>query len=129
MHTKCPGFTLLEVMVAMAFIAITLMAILDAQSGSLSRICDSKFQTTAALLAQRKIAEIETENPEDLFSDSGDFGEHFPGYRWQSVIKTPSSDIPENITPHLKQIDLTIFWGENDRYSYRLRAYCFAPES
>jgi general secretion pathway protein I len=125
---KCRGFTLLEVMVAMAFIAITLMAVLDAQSGSLSRACEAKFSTTASLLAQKKIAELEIAKTEDLTSDSGEFGDDFPGYYWKLTTEMPSFDSNENLSGHLKQIDLTISWGEDELYSYSLRLYRFSPE-
>ena len=127
-NKKCRGFTLLEVMVAMVFIAITLMAVLDAQSGSLSRVCEAKFSTTASLLAQKKIAELEITKAEDLTSDSGDFGDDFPDYSWKLTTETPSFDSPENVSGHLKQIDLTISWGENELYSYSVRLYRFSPE-
>jgi len=128
LNRKCPGFTLLEVMVAMAIIAITLMAVLNAQSGSLSRACEAKFSTTAPLLAQEKIAELEIEKAEDLTSDSGDFGDDFPGYSWELTAQEPSFDSPENVSDHLRQLDLTISWGEDELYSYSLRLYRFSPE-
>ena len=77
------GFTLLEVMVAMAIIAIALTAVFGSQSQSLTLASEAKFSTTAAFLAQSKMAEIEAQKPEDLTSDSGDFGEDFPGYLWE----------------------------------------------
>jgi general secretion pathway protein I len=80
------GFTLLEVMIALAIIAIALVAALGSQSQSVSLANEAKFTTTVTLLAQRKIAELEAKDPKDLISDGGDFGEDFPGYRWESVI-------------------------------------------
>ncbi|MBW2002545.1 MAG: type II secretion system protein, partial [Deltaproteobacteria bacterium] len=82
-----PGFTLLEVMVAIAIIAITLVAVFGSQSQSLSLANEAKFSTTAALLAQSKMAEIEAINYEDLTSDSGDFGENFPNYHWNLTVR------------------------------------------
>ena len=124
-----PGFTLLEVMVAMGIIAISLVAVFNSQSQSLSLACDAKFSTTAPLLAQKKMAELETENSEDIMSDSGDFGEDFPGYFWKLTVEEPSFDSPENISDYLNQIDLTISWGDDELYSYQLRLYKFSPES
>ena len=54
-----PGFTLLEVMIALAVISIALMALLGSQSQGLSLANESRFNTTASLLAQGKMAEIE----------------------------------------------------------------------
>ena len=128
-NDKSRGFTLLEVMVAMAIIAIALTAVLGSQSQSLSLASEAKFSTTAALLAQSKMAEIEAEKPEDLTSDSGDFGEDYPGYRWDKSVNDVTFYEPEGVSDHLKQIDLIISWDERDQYEYRLRLYKFVPET
>ncbi|MBW2035901.1 MAG: prepilin-type N-terminal cleavage/methylation domain-containing protein [Deltaproteobacteria bacterium] len=122
---KSPGFTLLEVMVAMAIIAIALTAVLGSQSQSVSLATEAKFSTTAVLLAQDKLAEIEAEKIGDLTSGSGDFGEDFPGYRWNLRVTDTSFDELEEISDHLKQIDLIVSWGEDDQYQYALRLYRF----
>ena len=114
-------------MVAMAIMAITLMAVLDSQSASISRVSEAKFSTTAPFLAQKKMAEIEIMKAEDLRSDSGDFGNDHPSYSWELTVQGASFNSPENITDHLKQLDLKISWGENELYSYVLRQYRFSP--
>jgi general secretion pathway protein I len=119
------GFTLLEVMVAIALIAIALMAVLGSQSQSVSLAGEARFNTTAALLAQSKMAEIESQNPEDLTADSGDFGEDFPGYTWKLAVSNVTLDRPENVSDHLKQVDLTVAWGEDEEFLYALRIYRF----
>ena len=123
-----PGFTLLEVMVAMAIIAIAMTAVLNSQSQSISLASEAKFSTSATLLAQMKMAEISRGNPQDLTSDSGDFGEDFPGYTWEVKAENVSADLPENVSNHLRQINVTISWGEERVYHYDLRAYRFIPE-
>lgn len=124
---KHSGFTLLEVMVAMAIMAITLMAVLDSQSASISRISDAKFSTSAPFLAQKKMAGIEIMKAGELGSDSGDFGNDYPGYSWELTVQDASFDAPENVTDHLKQLDLKVSWGKDELYSYRLRLYLFSP--
>ena len=123
------GFTLLEVMVALAIIAIALTAVLGMQSQSLSLAGEAKFGTTASLLAQAKIAEIETLNPEDLVSGSGDFGDNFDGYSWQTEVNDIVLDDTEGIFRHLKRIDLNVSWGDSEQYQYGLRFYRFVPEA
>ena len=122
------GFTLLEVMVAIALIAIALTAVLGSQSQSVSLAGEARFNTTAALLAQTKMAEIELKDPEDLTADSGDFGEDFPGYTWQSSVSNVMFDRADNVSDHLKQVDLTISWGEEELFRYGLRVYLFFPK-
>ena len=128
-NDKCSGFTLLEVMVAIAIIAIALTAVLGSQSQSLSLASEAKFSTTAAFLAQGKMAEIEAEKVEDLASDSGDFGEDFPGYHWEVTASNVAFAGEEGVSDHLKQIDLTVSWEDHDDYEYRLRLYRLAPKT
>jgi general secretion pathway protein I len=126
---KFRGFTLLEVMVAMAIIAIALTAVMGSQSQSVSLASEAKFHTTAALLAQGKMAEIRLLNqPNDLLSDSGDFGEDFPGYLWQITLNPVHLDKAEDISDRLAQIDIEISWGERGLYKYRLKEFLFIPE-
>ncbi len=120
------GFTLLEVMVAMAIIAIALTAILGSQSQSVSLAGEARFYTTAAFLAQSKMAEIEAKKIEDLTSDSGDFGDDFPGYVWSVTVSNVMFGGLEDVSDHLKQIDLGVSWGKDEAYQYRLRLYRFS---
>ena len=123
------GFTLLEVMIAVAIIAIALMAVLGSQSQGLSLAGESRFNRTAALLAQGKMAEIEVvKDQRDLNSDSGDFGDEFPGYTWQLSVHEVLFGGAEMISDRLKQIELEVSWGSDELYQYRLRLYRFFPK-
>ncbi len=126
---KASGFTLLEVMIATAIIAIALVAALGSQSQSLSLASEAKFATTVAFLAQKKMAELEAEDLEGLMSDSGDFGEDFPGYRWESEVDDATLEGSEKISDHVKKISLTMYWAEGDGYRYRLSLYRFVPKA
>lgn len=126
-NAETGGFTLLEVMAAVAIIAITLVVIFGSQSQSVSLASEAKFTTTAALLAQSKIAEIEAETAGDLSSNSGDFGEDFPGYHWEFTVSDVGFSEAKEGVEHLKQIDVKLSWGEHDQYQYKLRLYRFVP--
>lgn len=125
---KASGFTLLEVMIATAIIAIALVAALGSQSQSLSLANEAKFATTVAFLAQKKMAELEVQDGKDLSSDSGDFGEDFPGYRWESEVDDATWEGSENMSDHVKKIDLTVYGAEGDGLQYRLSLYRFLPQ-
>ena len=122
------AFTLLEVMIAVAIIAIALVAALGSQSQSVSLASEAKFTTTVAFLAQDKMAELEAQKPEDLVSDAGDFGEDFPGYRWESEVGEVILDGFGKVSEHVKKIGLTVYWAEDDRYRYHLSYHQFVPE-
>lgn len=119
------GFTLLEVMIAVALIAIALTTLLGSQSQSVSFANSAKFETMAALLAQSKMSEVTMQKAGALTSDSGDFGEDYPGYAWEvnvSEIAIPGID---TISDYLKQIDLEVTWGV---FSYNVRLYQYVAE-
>ena len=112
------GFTLLEVMIAMAILAIALVAVYQSQSQSLSMASDSRFLTTASLLAQGRMAEIDAANPLQMVDKKGDFGEAFPDYKWEVEI----GDVEE--IPLLKRIALTVTNSRmTKRNTYRLTLY------
>ena len=121
------GFTLLEVMIAVAVLTIALAAILGLQSRSLTLASESRFQTTAALLAQGKMAEVAVAGIGDLTSDSGDFGDVFSGYAWRLSVQ--NADLPglEKMKGRLKRIDLEVTCGEGEIFQYDLRLYRFFP--
>jgi general secretion pathway protein I len=121
------GFTLLEVMIAVAVLTIALAAILGLQSRSLTLASESRFQTTAALLAQGKMAEVAVAGIGDLTSDSGDFGDVFSGYAWRLSVQ--NTDLPglEKMKGRLKRIDLEVTCGEGEIFQYDLRLYRFFP--
>ncbi|MCX5838990.1 MAG: prepilin-type N-terminal cleavage/methylation domain-containing protein [Deltaproteobacteria bacterium] len=114
----CEGFTLLEVMIAMAILAITLVTVYQSQSQSISMASSSRFLTTASLLAQGRMARIDAADPREGVSAKGDFGEEFPDYAWQVEV----GDVKE--IPLLKRIALTVTNSRmTTRNTYRLILY------
>ena len=119
-----PGFTLLEVLIAMAIMAIVLVGVYRMQSQTLTMTAASRFYTEAPLLAQDKLSQLEA-NPSDLITgDSGDFGELFPGYSWKVSTEAVSSEILGEAAADLKRIDLTVSLNGNE-YEYSVRTYLF----
>ena len=86
-HIGRAGFTLLEVMIAVGIIAIALVTLLGAQSQSVSIAAAARFDTTAALLAQGKIAELCVQGFEGVSDGEGDFGEDYPGFTWKAEVR------------------------------------------
>ena len=104
------GFTLLEVMIATAIVAVAVTVLLGLGNRSLA-VHDRLQQTTrATLLAQSRLAEIEIEarkgsNRQD---ESGDFPAPDERFHWQSTwLDTP--------LPAVRRIDLTVSWGAVER--------------
>jgi len=115
------GFTLLEVMIAMAILAIALVAVFQSQSQSISMAGDSRFLTTAALLAQSKMTEIEAVDMMNVKTGNGDFGEGFPDYIWSVEAK-------DTELANVKKIELTVTHRRMTRNNnYLLELYRFVP--
>ena len=121
------GFTLLEVMIALAVMSIVLVSVYRMHSQSLTMSTAARFYTLAPLLAQNKMAELETLSSEGFPEDSGDFGEQYPGYSWQTSISDVSSEVLGEVANDLKRIDLTISYNEN-QFSHSIRTYRFQRE-
>jgi general secretion pathway protein I len=118
------AFTLLEVMVALAVIAIALAAVISLQAQAVSLSSEARFQTTAALLAKGKAAEIKAQG--EVGSSWGDFGKDFPGYKWSAALEDAGAGLPFDGSFHLKRVKLTVSWGEGN-YNYGLTFYLFSP--
>ncbi len=91
------GFTLLEVMIAMAVLSISLLVVFQSQSQSVSMMASSRATTMLTLLAQAKMAELETANISSLESGSGDFGPDYPDYTWASNVTTEDERLLKKI--------------------------------
>ena len=122
---SCGGFTLLEVMIAVAVMAVSLAAVLGLQSRSLTLAAESRFHTTATLLAQGKMAEMAVADLGAMASDSGDFGDVFSGYAWRLSVQDAGFPGLEKVKGRLKRIDLEVTCGEGEIYRYDLRLYRF----
>lgn len=101
------GFTLLEVMVALAIIATALVTLLGTHLLSLNLAHRHKEQTMATMLARQKMEELLTTPFESLTSDAGDFGSEHPGYKWETEVEDAEKD-------NLKRVKILIKLPESD---------------
>lgn len=120
------GFTLIEVLVALAVLTISLTAIFRLQSQTLLMSEKARFFTVAPLLAQAKINAIEGEAFASLADGSGDFDKEHPGFNWSMRIEEVPIEMLQHQRHHFVRVDLTI--TQNDEQSYVLRTYRLYPE-
>lgn len=91
------GFTLLEVVIAMAILAVLLVALFDVTSVSMQSHLYAKKLTVATLLARGKMIDLEQDLydkgfPADDDEDAGDFSdEGWPSIKWRAKIIAPKT--------------------------------------
>lgn len=118
------GFTLLEVMVAVAIISISFVSLLGSQSQSISVADISRFETTAAMLAREKLTELQLAGYSALENSSGQFDEEFTDYAWQTEVRELNED-EVGITDSegmLKLVTLEISRGEDTNQIFTVRS-------
>ena len=123
------AFTLLEVMIAVAIMAIALTTLFGSQSRSLSYATEAHFHIVAPALAAAKLAEIQS-GVRELTGDSGDFGDDFPGYVWQMEVEDAHLEEIEALAElegGIQRVDLKVEWSDSP-YSYSLRYYEYQIE-
>ena len=80
------GFTLLEVMVALAIVATALVTLLGSHLISLNLAQKHKEQSLAFMLGRMKMGENATIPFDSLVGDSGDFAPEHPEIGWEVEV-------------------------------------------
>ena len=117
------GFTLLEVMVALAVLATTLAVIYQLHGHTMMISSSARFYNLAPMLARSKLSELEQSVYKELADSSGDFGEDYPGYNWSIQIEDVESDLLTAKQYHMARFDVQV--SQNEENSYTLRTYRF----
>lgn len=105
------GFSLLEVMIALAIVAIALVSLLGLSNRSI--LVQDKIQqlTRATLLAQQLMSELElnVENSRVNWEGQEDnFTEPFANFRWQVSYQ-------DTLISQVKQVTVIVLWGEAEK--------------
>jgi general secretion pathway protein I len=104
------GFTLLEVMVAVAIMAMVLVTLLGLKNRSMQDVLVMQHMTTATMLAKRTMVEATTESKPILPAEKeGTFPEEeFKDYTWKkTIVPTPLIQIME--------VRVDVLWKEGTR--------------
>ena len=110
------GFTLLEVLVAFAVLAVLVVPILQVFGGGLGTTESARAYTTAALLARSKLAEVGVLEMLSEGETTGSFD--VPGYRWRRSVALDTSQV---IPPDPQGFDELIGAGAAERTKNRQR--------
>ena len=105
------GFTLLEVLVAVAILGAGLTVLLGAVNRNLIMASQSKDLSIAGLLAQRKMAEVELEGYPEIRREQGQF-EEAPEFNWFLTV------VPyqiANLDTEIRIVILRITWDDGKK--------------
>ncbi len=119
------GFTLLEVMIALAVIGIALVPLLMLQRQNIRSIIRSRDVTCAALLAQEIMTRAEMERFPPLGASGGDFQNFHPGrypnFRWQRNVE------PSPVFADLRKVTVSVAYGPRFKRSFTLVEFLHNP--
>ena len=122
---RAPGFTLLEVMVAIAILGIALLGLLGLHHQSLQSVIRAQQSTRASMLAQAVMTEAELERYPDLGRSSGDFESSFPGefpdFRWEREVEA------SGMFPDVRKVKVVVLYGPKLMQSFALVEFLHSP--
>lgn len=103
------GFTLFEVMVAVAILAFTLVSLLGLKNRSMQDVLVAEHITTATMLAKRVMTDTVMVKPKLPVEEEGEFSEEeFKNFTWKKIISpTPLTQIME--------VRIAVLWLEGAR--------------
>lgn len=110
------GFTLLEVLIALAIMSGVLLTVISSVNYHLSIVGRDAEETTAALLGRAKLEDPEFAKQTDK---KGDFGTEHPGLAWEK-------EVTKTEIPGLNRIKLTVSWNDDKN---RLSLVQYAPQN
>jgi general secretion pathway protein I len=125
LQRRARGFTLLEVMVAMAILGIALLGLLGLHHQSMVSVIRAQQTTRAAMLAQAVMTEAELERFPDLGMTSGDFEAAFPGefpdFRWARNV------VESGMFPDVRKVQILVRYGPKLSLSFELVEFLHSP--
>ncbi len=88
LKTSSSGFTLIEVIIALAIMASGILVLSMSWSGTFQKMRKTQVNSEVVALLERKMAEVDLKykgKPLESIpdSDEGDFGTEYPQYRWK----------------------------------------------
>jgi len=104
-HLKTTAFTLIEVLVALAVVALGFVALIRLHLISLNMADNANLTTQATLLADEKISQIQAHRFPQLGSTSGTAQKNNTEFHWHTSITNAR-------LPHLHHVNVDVTWKQ-----------------
>lgn len=109
---KNQGFSLLEMLVAMAVLGLSLGVLYQAVAGASRNVHLDEQYTYATVLAESLLANYQVVPIQGLQQA----GETEGGYRWQVLTQATPGDYPEGMVEgSLQDIEVTVSWNDGEK--------------
>ena len=119
------GFTLLEVLVAVAVLATALVSLLSLHGRNIQTVAYDQQLSRATLLAQGLMTRtLVTESFPEPSQSSGEFATD-PEFQWQlEILRGPTPELEDE----MREIRIRVFWDPADLDAVRLVTLVHKPE-
>jgi general secretion pathway protein I len=106
-YRSADGFTLLEVMVALAIIAFAVVTYVHSQNMSVALLNESTNMTVATLLAQGRMVVLESSDISGALEREGIFDEpEYAAFRWKERVTSAP-------LPNIFEVHVEVSWDDN----------------
>jgi len=114
------GFTLLEVLIAVAILGTTLVAVLQLHASTIDMASRAQQLATGARLAKNQMVDVLKDGTPAPGEQEGDFESPDPPYHWTTrVEETPYSTNKAKVY----EVSVEVSWGEAPNERVRVRTY------
>jgi len=124
-HAARAGFTLLEVLIAIAVLGIALLALLSLEHQDLQSVIRGQEISRAAMLAQAMMTQAELERFPPLGTSSGNFDQmysgQYPNFRWTRSVE------PSSVFPDLRKVEIHVLYGPQFGRNYAVVEFMHNP--
>lgn len=120
--SRTRGFTLLELLVAIAILAVALVGVMQTVTQGINSSIISRDRARAVELAEMKLTELRLDPTLEPGTQEDEFDDLQPGWRW-------TSDVSETELEGLLRIQVTVSWEQGGHSRAVEIETCFAPDA
>lgn len=103
-NRRARGFTLLEVMVALAVVAFAFIGLVGLHGRNIQLVDRANHYSRAVLLARELMAQLQFEDVQSLADGGGRF-ESYPEFRWERMVEPTTFET-------VKRVRVRVIWDD-----------------